>query len=274
MTAAFGLIILLYMLSSAAYIGYFSVQRNVLHRIAYGVLMAGFVLHTGLIGYQYIHWGQIPVQNLHQTLSFAAWALAGVYLLLRYRFHIKILGAYTAPLATLIMIVAFCIPQHAPEEPHTLFNSIWLVSHIIIIFIGEASLALAGGTGVLYLIQERAIKTKNPRFFFKRLPSLAVLDSTGYSFIITGFTLLTIGLITGFIYAEKVWGTLWSWDPKEIWSVITWLIYAALLHERLVAGWRGRRAAIMAIIGFGALIFTFIGVNFFLEGHHNEFTRW
>lgn len=100
------------------------------------------------------------------------------------------------------------------------------------------------------------------------------MDSTGYAFVITGFTLLTIGLITGFIYAEKVWGTLWSWDPKEIWSVITWLIYAALLHERLVAGWRGRRAAILAIIGFGALIFTFIGVNFFLEGHHNEFTRW
>lgn len=165
MTAVFGFIILLYMLSSASYIGYFSVQRNVFHRIAYGVLMAGFILHTGLIGYQYVHWGQIPVQNLHQTLSFAAWALAGVYLLLKYRFRIKILGAYTAPLATLIMVVAFCLPQHAPAEPNTLFNSLWLVSHIIIIFIGEASLALAGGTGVLYLIQERAIKTKTPASF-------------------------------------------------------------------------------------------------------------
>jgi len=273
MTAALILIILLYMLSSAAYILYFAAQNKFLPPVAYGILMAGFLLHSGVIGYQYVQFGQIPVQNLHQTLSFAAWALAGVYLLIRYRFHLKILGAYTAPLATLIMVAAFCIPQ-TPVVPSKVLNSVWIVVHVGIIFIGEAALALAGGTGVLYLLQERAIKTKNPRFFFKRLPSLAFLDSTGYAFIITGFTFLTIGLITGFIYAEKVWGKLWSWDPKEIWSVITWLIYAALLHERLVAGWRGRRAAIMAIIGFAALIFTFLGVNFLLEGHHNEFTRW
>jgi ABC-type transport system involved in cytochrome c biogenesis permease subunit len=93
-------------------------------------------------------------------------------------------------------------------------------------------------------------------------------------FIFTGFTLLTIGLITGFIYAQQVWGRFWSWDVKEIWSGITWLIYAALLHERLVAGWRGRRAAIMAIIGFAAVVFTFLGVNLFLEGHHETFTKW
>lgn len=273
MTSAFILIILLYMLSSAAYLVFFAVQTKFLPPVAYGILMTGFLLHTGMIGYQYMHWGQIPVQNLHQTLSFAAWALVGVYLLIKYRFHIKILGAYTAPLATLIMIVAFCVPQ-TPQAPSTILNSLWIVIHVGIIFIGEAALALAGGTGGLYLLQEHAIKTKNPRFFFKRLPSLAFLDSAGYAFIVTGFTLLTIGLITGFIYAEKVWGKMWSWDPKEIWSVITWLIYAALLHERLAAGWRGRRAAILAIIGFAAMIFTFLGVNFLLEGHHNEFTRW
>ncbi|MBS3757601.1 MAG: c-type cytochrome biogenesis protein CcsB [Desulfobacterales bacterium] len=273
MTAALIIIIFLYMLSSAAYLGFFMMQNKILQPIAYSVLMGGFLLHTGLMGYQYVQIGQMPVQNLHQTLSFAAWALAGVYLLLRYRFHLKILGAYTAPLTTLMMIVAFCVPQ-TTETPSTILNSIWLIIHVAIIFIGEAALALAGGTGGLYLLQEHAIKTKNTRFFFKRLPSLEFLDSAGYMFIITGFTLLTVGLITGFIYAEKVWGKIWSWDPKEIWSVITWLIYAALLHERLVAGWRGRRAAIMAIIGFAALIFTFFGVNFFLEGHHNEFTRW
>jgi ABC-type transport system involved in cytochrome c biogenesis permease subunit len=83
-----------------------------------------------------------------------------------------------------------------------------------------------------------------------------------------------VGLITGFIWAHVVWGRFWSWDPKEVWSGITWLIYAALLHERLVAGLRGRRAAVLAIIGFAAMLFTFLGVNLLLEGHHNEFTRW
>lgn len=273
MTSALMLVIFLYMLSSAGYLGYFLGQKRFLYPISYGILLAGFALHTGLFIYLYLHFGRMPVHNLHQTLSFAAWALVGAFLLLRFRFHLKILGAYTAPLATLILIAAFFTPQSG-QEPSTLFSSLWLIIHILVIFIGEAALVLAGGTGMLYLIQEHAIKSKNPRFFFKRLPSLEFLDSTGYVFIITGFTLLTVGLVTGFVYAEKAWGRIWSWDPKEIWSVVTWLIYAALLHERLVAGWRGRRAAIMAIIGLAALVFTFLGVNFLLEGHHDEFTRW
>jgi len=273
MIPVMAIIILFYMLSSAGYLGFFLLQHKFLHPAALGFLLTGFALHTGLIGYQYINCGHMPVQNLHHTLSFAAWTLVGVYLVLKHRLRLKILGAYAAPLATIIMIAAFWVP-HEIQEPAAVLNSIWIVIHVLIIFIGEAALALAGGTGMLYLLQEHAIKTKNPRFFFRRLPSLEFLDSTGYAFIITGFTMLTIGLVTGFVYAEKVWGRFWSWDPKEIWSVITWLIYAALLHERLVSGWRGRRAAIMAIIGFAALIFTFFGVNFFLEGHHNEFTRW
>jgi cytochrome c-type biogenesis protein CcsB len=132
---------------------------------------------------------------------------------------------------------------------------------------------LACGVGILYLLQERAIKIKNPGFFFKRLPSLERLDTTGYACIVVGFSLLTIGLITGSVYAKAVWGRFWSWDPKEVWSAITWLFYAALLHERLAVGWRGRRAAIMAIIGFLVLLFTFFGVNFLLTGHHGQFTQ-
>jgi ABC-type transport system involved in cytochrome c biogenesis permease subunit len=103
---------------------------------------------------------------------------------------------------------------------------------------------------------------------------LDLLDTTGYICIISGFTLLTVGLIAGFVYAKSIWGKFWSADPKEIWSVITWLIYAILLHERLTVGWRGRRSAVMAIVGFMVVLFTFLGVNFLLKGHHGEFTRW
>jgi cytochrome c-type biogenesis protein CcsB len=161
----------------------------------------------------------------------------------------------------------------APAQTAGIFKSFWLVSHVTVIFIGEAAFALACGVGILYLTQENAIKTKRHRFFFKRLPSLDLLDSTGYACIVVGFTMLTLGLITGFVYAKSVWGRFWGWDPKEVWSGISWLFYAALLHERLTVGWRGRRSAIMAIVGFGVLIFTFLGVNFFMEGHHTEFTK-
>jgi cytochrome c-type biogenesis protein CcsB len=273
MAIVFIIIILLYLISSMGYLAFLFSQQERLHRISYGVLLAGFLVHTGLIGYKSILLDSIPVYNLHQTLSFAAWTLAGVYLLLKYKFRLNILGAYAAPLATVIMVAAYWVPE-VPGEHGSLFKSLWLILHVVIIFIGEAALALACGAGILYLIQEHAIKSKTNRFFRKRLPSLEFLDVTGYVFIFTGFTLLTIGLITGFIYAQQVWGRFWNWDVKEIWSGITWLIYAALLHERLVAGWRGRRAAIMAILGFAAVIFTFLGVNLFLEGHHETFTKW
>ncbi len=272
MTSALIAIILLYLASSAGYLAFLFVQKKILHRLAYAAMMAGFLVHTGLLGYEFISLGFLPIHNLHQTLSFSAWTLAGVYLFLKYKYRINILGAYTAPLVSFILIQAYFIPK-VPVEQTAVFKSLWLIIHVVMIFIGEASLALACGTGILYLIQEHGIKSKTHRFFFKRLPSLQFLDSTGYTFIVIGFTMLTIGLISGFVYAQSVWGRFWSWNPKEIWSCITWLFYAALLHERLVAGWRGRRAAVMAIIGFAAILFTFLGVNLFLEGHHDVFTK-
>jgi ABC-type transport system involved in cytochrome c biogenesis permease subunit len=115
-------------------------------------------------------------------------------------------------------------------------------------FSGEAAFALACGVGILYLVQENSIKKKKNRFVLKRLPSLDLLDSTGYGCIVLGFTMLTLGLITGLVYAKSIWGRFWSWDPKEVWSGISWLFYAVLLHERLTVGWRGRKSAIMAIV--------------------------
>lgn len=272
MEAAIIISILLYLLSAAGYLAYLLLQKNYLQRSGFIVLLGGFVFHTAALVLDYHQQGHIPATNLRGTLSLAGWAVAGVFILLNYRYHLKILGAYAAPLVALIMVVVSQLPDE-PARTTGLFKSFWLVAHVTVIFVGEAAFALACGAGILYLLQENSIKTKKRRFLFKRLPSLDLLDSTGYGCIVVGFTLLTIGLITGFIYAKSVWGRFWSWDPKEVWSGIAWLFYAALLHERLTVGWRGRRSAIMAIVGFGVLLFTFLGVNLFMEGHHKEFTK-
>jgi cytochrome c-type biogenesis protein CcsB len=264
--------IFFYMLSAAGYFAYLFLQKNYLQQAGFYLISAGFLCHTASIGYGFVQSGHFPVNNLHQTLSMAGWTIAGVFLIFHYRFHLKILGIFAAPLVTLVMVIAVRLPS-APHQAESILNSIWLVAHVITIFIGEASFALACGVGLLYLMQEHTIKSKHHGFFFKRLPSLELLDTTGYACIVAGFTMLTLGLITGFIYAKSVWGRFWSWDPKEVWSGITWLLYAALLHQRLTVGWRGRRAAIMAIIGFAVILFTFLGVNFLLQGHHGEFTR-
>jgi len=266
-------VILFYTLSTAGYVVYLFLQKNHLYKSAYYILTAGFLCHSVLIGYECAEAGHLPVYNLHETLSLAGWAIAGVFVIFQYKFNLKILGLYAAPLITLIMIISSYIPSETVQNKEV-FNNFWLISHVIIIFIGEASFALACGVGILYLIQENTIKNKNHGFFFKRLPSLELLDTTGYGCIIVGFTMLTVGLITGLVHAKLIWGRFWSWDPKEVWSAITWLLYAALLHERLTVGWRGRKAAIISIIGFAVVLFTFFGVNFLLEGHHGDFTRW
>lgn len=272
MEPIFLVVIICYMLSTIGYLSYLFLQKDYLQKTGFYLLAAGFLCHTAEIGYQFIQSGHFPVNNLHETLSLVGWTMAGVFLLFQDRFGLKILGVYAAPLITFAMVIAARLPD-VPKETGNLLKSMWLVTHVVAIFIGEAALALACGAGIMYLIQEHAIKSKHRGFFFRRLPSLELLDSTGYACIVTGFTMLTFGLITGLIYAKSVWGRFWSWDPKEVWSGITWLLYAALLHQRLTIGWRGRRAAVMAIIGFAVILFTFLGVNFFLKGHHGEFTR-
>ena len=262
---------IIYLFSCACYFGYLFFQKSILQRSAVVLMVIGFALHTASLVACGIQAGHVPVNNLHETLSVTGWAIAAVFLTFSFRYKLKVLGIYAAPLITLVMITAYQMPRPLAQDPQ-LLKSWWLASHIVTIFLGNAAFTLACGLGVLYLLQENAIKKKTRGFFFSRLPSLDLLDTTGYACIVVGFSMITIGLITGVVYAKAIWGRFWSWDPKEVWSAITWLFYAALLHKRLAVGWRGRRAAIMAIIGLGVLLFTFLGVNFLLQGHHGTFT--
>jgi cytochrome c-type biogenesis protein CcsB len=136
-------------------------------------------------------------------------------------------------------------------------------------FLGYAAFAVAFGAAIMYLIQEHFLKRKKLGAMYQKLPSLDKLDDINYRCLTFGFPLLTLAIISGAIWAETAWGTYWSWDPKETWSLITWFVYAALLHGRLTTGWRGKKAAILAIVGFFVLLFTFIGVNLLLPGLHS-----
>ncbi len=262
----------LYIASMSGYILYLFKQKDKIEKFALLLMCSGFSFHLISIIIQSFSTGTLPAHSMGQNLSIATLALSGTFIFFRYRSKLKILGIFASPLIVFVMVVALVTPA-SPEKEITIIRSIWLISHISLIFIGEAALALACGAGILYLIQEKGIKGKKTGFFYRRLPSLDLLDSTSYVCIMTGFTMLTFGLVTGFIYAKSAWGNFWSWDPKEIWAVATWLFYAALLHFRLVSGWQGKKSAIMTIIGFAALLFTFLGVNLFIESHHQVFTN-
>ncbi|OGP85798.1 MAG: c-type cytochrome biogenesis protein CcsB [Deltaproteobacteria bacterium RBG_16_54_11] len=231
------------------------------------LLGLGFISHCITLVLRYIEAGHTPVVNLHESLSFFAWMVVGFFLLLRYRYKVEIVGAFVSPLALLLVIGAAALPKKILPLPPAL-GSWWLPIHVTFAFLGDAIFALAFCAGLIYLIQERLVKSKRVGALSGRLPSLEVLDEINYRALTIGFPLLTIGIVTGAVWAEYAWGSYWSWDPKETWSLITWLLYAALLHQRLMAGWRGKKAAIMAIVGFGAVLFTFLGVNLLMEGLH------
>ncbi len=227
----------------------------------------GFALHSANIIVRYIDAGYLPIAGMHQASSFFAWCILLIFFFLEYRYKIGIMGSFIMPIVFLLALSSSMFPREIlPLSP--VLKSFWFNIHISIAFLGYASFAIAFGVGIMYLLQEHYLKAKHLGGLFKRLPSLQVLDEINYRLITIGFPLLTIAIITGALWAESAWGTYWRWDPKETWSLITWFIYALVLHARLTAGWRGSRAAILSIIGFLSVLFTFYGVNLLLKSLH------
>jgi len=268
----FQVTLILYLCGTITYLIYLIFTYERAAWVGRYLLGLGFISHCLTFILRYIEAGHTPVVNLHESLSFFAWMIVGFFLLMRSQYKVEILGAFVSPLALLLIIWAAVLPKAIPTLPPAL-KSWWLPIHVTFAFVGEAIFALAFCAGVIYLIQERLVKSKRAGGVSQRLPSLEVLDEINYRALTIGFPLLTIGIITGAVWAEYAWGSYWSWDPKETWSLITWLLYAALLHQRLRVGWRGKKAAIMAIVGFGAVLFTFLGVNLLLEGLHT-YVQW
>ena len=144
----------------------------------------------------------------------------------------------------------------------------WLDVHVFTTFIGYAGFAIAFGLSVMYLVKKRQEERGSHNSFIEAFPSSDVIDELSYRSIAWGFPFLGVGIVTGAIWANYAWGAYWTWDPKETWSLIAWLIYAAYLHARVTRGWRGRRAAYISIIGFLSIIFLYWGVSFVLPGLH------
>jgi cytochrome c-type biogenesis protein CcsB len=257
----------LYLLGTAGYIAYIVSQGKRFAQGGYIILWAGFAAHTLAIASGYYGTGYFPVSNLKESLSFFAWAVMGAYLVIQLRFNIRVLGSFLSPLAAIMMISSSFLP--APSGAvNPILRSFWLVLHVVTAFAGNGIFAIACLAGVMYLIQESRIKSKQLGAMSQRLPSLETLDGLNYQCLILGFPLLTFGLVSGSLYAHYTLGSFWRWDPKEVWSLITWLLYAALLHGRLVSGWRGRRSALLSILFFLVLVFSFLGMKFLVQGYH------
>ncbi|WAC07265.1 MAG: c-type cytochrome biogenesis protein CcsB [Thermodesulfobacteriota bacterium] len=265
----FYLTLVIYCIGTINFLIYLIKPRPLISFLSFYITVIGFVFHSIIFLFRYFTNACFPVTDLHQSLFFFAWCIIGVFIIFNIKHKIPVLGSFVTPLATVFFISSATLFTQNPVQIPPPLRSIWLPIHTTLAFLGEAFFGFAFCGGIMYLIQENQIKNKKWSQFLHRLPSLQTLDDLNYLCLSFGFLFLTLGIITGSIWAEFAWGSYWSWDPKETWSLVAWLIYAALLHGRLTIGWRGRRAAFFLIIGFAVVLFTFLGVNLLLPGLHS-----
>jgi len=231
-------------------------NSNTWTRAANRVLWTGFLLHFLLLFLRTGRAGHVPLLTAFEFVNSFAFLVILVFLLFARREHNRMLGVFLLPVGLgLMLYAAFMSKRIEPEIP--IFSSLLLKFHVLTTLIGYAAWAITFAASVSYLYLEGKQKT-NPRMF----------DLMAYRGAFYAFCFLTLGIISGALWADRVFGQLWFWDPKETWSFITWLIFLAYLHARYTLDWRGRRAAVLAIIGFAAVLFTYVGVDFLLPQIH------
>jgi cytochrome c-type biogenesis protein CcsB len=264
----FQVLLVVTFLASAAYVVYFVSRKKRVRNIARWILAVSGILQTLYITSRYLLTGSVPVTSQHETIVFFAWASTWAYLSFRWRYTVKNFGVFVALLIFFLLALSAALPKE-PQSLVPALQSWWLPVHAGVSLIAYGFLALAFLGGIMYLLQERELKNKRFGYFFSRLPSLDALDQLNSHCLTAGFLFLTLGIVTGTLWAHQAWGTYWQWDPKETWSLITWLIYLIQVHQRITVGWRGKRAAAMAILGFCSVIFTLWGVPLLLGGAHS-----
>ena len=212
--------------------------------------------------------GHAPLSNLYESLTFFALVIGIIYLVIEWRYKSRIIGVFCSPLAFLAIAYASLSPDISDRIQPLIpaLKSNWLIAHVVLCFVGYSAFAIAFGVSIMYLIRQRG--AGEGKTVSSRLPSLRFLDELNHQLIMFGFLFLSAGIITGAVWANSAWGRYWGWDPKETWSLVTWFIYATLLHAKLMRGWHGRRIAFLSILGFFAVLFTYFGVNL-LPGLHS-----
>jgi cytochrome c-type biogenesis protein CcsB len=262
----FTLTFVMYIHSAIAYFVYQFLKKEKAAKLAYGFAVFGLITHTAALILRTIESGHAPFTNMYESLSFLAWSATFAYVVIEGKFKLKKAGPYF--MLIVIGLMALASSPLMPKEATPLvpaLQSYWLWLHVSVTLVGEAFFAFAFVTSIMYLIADSKEKKGVPTSL-----SSERLDSISYRCVAIGFPLFTLGgLVFGMVWAYKAWGGYWSWDPKEVWSLITWFVFALYLHTRVVMGWKGRRSAFIAILGFLAALFTYFGVNYLLSGLHS-----
>jgi cytochrome c-type biogenesis protein CcsB len=239
-----------------------------------GVISSNFLLFL-ILGLRWLISGYFPLSNLYESLLFLDWCLLFILIVAETKTRTKLLGAVVLPIALLIISFASLILPTQMQEAAPLvpaLQSNWLMMHVSMMMLSYATLILGSLLSILFLVVQKFTTNSNKiqqSLAQTKIQLLENIDTWSYRTIGLGFPFLTIGIIAGAVWANEAWGSYWSWDPKETWALITWLIFAAYIHARLTKGWVGEKAALLGSIGFIIVWICYLGVNFLGQGLHS-----
>jgi cytochrome c-type biogenesis protein CcsB len=238
-----------------------AIRRDWLVRLAHAVLFMGVLVLSAYLALRWKVSGRAPVSNMFESLVLLAWAVPIAYQAVRTRLKVPWLAAPIALAA--VLTLAYAGTYEADIRPlMPALRSNWLAVHVFTCFLGYAGLAVSFLAAIGHLICARSASRV-------RAETRDALVTVILRSVSLGFLFLSVGIVTGAVWANAAWGTYWSWDPKETWALITWLIYAFFLHCRQLESWQGRRASWIAVIGFASVLFTYFGVNVLMSGLHS-----
>ncbi|MFD0685768.1 c-type cytochrome biogenesis protein CcsB [Actinomadura fibrosa] len=240
-------------------------------RLAVLLNVLGWAAHLGVLVTRGLAADRWPWGNMYEFLTAISFAAVTAFIVVMWRYEARFLGAFVMAAAVVALGVAniWLYDSVGPVSPA--LNSYWIAIHVTAAITATGAFTVAGAATVLYLLKVRAEGrgAVAAGSLMSRVPSAEALDRLALRVTMFSFPIWTAAIIMGAIWADQAWGRYWGWDPKEIWSFVTWIIYAAYLHARSTAGWRGRKAAILSLVAFGALLFNFFGVNYMFSGLHS-----
>lgn len=261
----FTAVMVLYLVAMVLYFIFFALKNEKAGKIAGGVIAVGFVLHTAALVTRGIGAGRLPLTNQYEFATSFAWGICLCFLVFVWKYKFQALGTFVTPVIFLLIGYAAMQSKEVRELMPAL-RSNWLGIHVSTAIISYGAFGVSFAVSLMYLFHQNM---EDRDFWNKHIPDTRKLDIISYRAVSLGFLFLTFVIISGAIWAERAWGSYWSWDPKETWSLITWIIYALYLHLRLSKGWQGRSAAMFAVVGFICVLFTYVGVNTLIPGIHS-----
>lgn len=230
-------------------------RRRLLTSWTVTATLAGFAIHTASLSQRWTEAGHFPAVGLHDGASFLAWTTVLAFLTTYVRTRVDALGLAVYPTAWALVLLATLTPVTGREDP--MLQSLFLPIHTTLAMLGYGALFVACAMGILYLIQEKELKARAPRRFYYLAPSLEQCDAISGRSVEVGFAFLTLAILTGVLWNHAAKGVYWTWDAKECSASLAWIIYVGMLSARRRSGWGGRRAALLGIAGFAAVVFTF-----------------